>query len=258
VGNTIIAYVDESGDTGNTPGRSSRTYTLGCVMVNASDWNGSFDDLVAMRRRLKSSFGIPVRAEMKANYLIRNSGPFTKLNIAPGQRSLIYRAHLNQMAQDARLSAFGVVVHKSMTVQPSDVLDEAWTVLLQRLERTSNNQGGCPVMILHDEGENSRIRKLARWSRRRLSAGSITGSGSRRLPFSTLIDDPVPKASHESYFLQLADLVAYSAFRRLYAPSPAVSNVVDLKMWDNLGRAIFAPANARKTITAPGIVEVWK
>lgn len=74
-------------------------------MVNASDWNGSFDDLVAMRRRLKSSFGIPVRAEMKANYLIRNSGPFTKLDIAPGQRSLIYRAHLNQMAQDLRLSA---------------------------------------------------------------------------------------------------------------------------------------------------------
>jgi len=121
VGNTIIAYVDESGDTGNTPGRSSKTYTLGCVMVNALDWNGSFDDLVAMRRRLKSSFEIPVRAEIKANYLVRNGGPFTKLNVAPGQRSLIYRAHLNQMAQDIRLSAFGVVVHKSMKAQPSEV-----------------------------------------------------------------------------------------------------------------------------------------
>jgi hypothetical protein len=52
-------------------------------MIDASDWNGSFDDLVAMRRRLKSSFGIPVRAEIKANYLVRNGGPFTKLNIAP-------------------------------------------------------------------------------------------------------------------------------------------------------------------------------
>jgi len=113
-------------------------------------------------------------------------------------------------------------------------------------------------MIVHDEGENLRIRKLARWSRRRLSAGSMTGPGSRHVPFSTLIDDPFPKASHESYFLQLADLVAYSAFRRIYAPSPAVSNVVDLKMWNNLGRAICTAANERETITAPGIVEVWK
>jgi hypothetical protein len=162
------------------------------------------------------------------------------------------------MARDARLSAFGVVVKKSMNALPSDVFDEAWTALLQRLERTSKHRGNCPVIIIHDEGENLNIRKLARWSRRRLSAGSITGSGSLQVPFSTLIDDPVPKASHESYFLQLADLVAYSAFRRIYAPGPAVSNVVPLRMWDNLGRAIFTPANANRVLTAPGIVELSK
>jgi len=86
----------------------------------------------------------------------------------------------------------------------------------------------------------------------------MTGSDRFQVPFITLIDDPVPKSSHESYFLQLADLVAYAAFRRIYPPSSSISNVVDQKMWANMGRAIFTAANGNKVITAPGIVEIWK
>lgn len=255
---TIIAYIDESGDSGNNTGGSSLTYTLGCVMVKATDWNSSFDDLVSMRRRIKTNFGIRVRAEIKANYLIRNSGSLKDSELAPNERSLVFRAHLKQMAQDPNLSAFAIVIHKSMSVQPSEVVEAAWTALLQRLQRTSAAWGGCPVIIVHDEGENVRIRKVARWSRRRLSAGSMTGSDRFQVPFITLIDDPVPKSSHESYFLQLADLVAYAAFRRIYPPSSSISNVVDQKMWANMGRAIFTAANGNKVITAPGIVEIWK
>lgn len=254
---TIIAYIDESGDPGDTAG-SSLTYTLGCVMIKATDWNSSFDGLVSMRRRIKTNFRIQVRGEIKANYLIRNGGSLKNSGLAPNERSLVYRAHLRQMAQDPNLSAFAVVVHKSKSVPPSEVVEAAWTTLLQRLQKTSTVWGGCPVVIVHDEGENEKIRKVARWSRRRLSAGSMTGSGKFLVPFTTLIDDPIPKASHESYFLQLADLVAYAAFRRIYSPSKSVSSVVPQKMWDNLGRAIFAPANQNKVITAPGIVEIWK
>lgn len=255
---TIIAYIDESGDPGGKAGGSSLTYTLGCVMVKATDWNSSFDGLVLMRRRIRTTFGIQVRAEIKANYLIRNSGSLKNSRLAPGECSLVYRAHLRQMALDPNLSAFAVVVHKSMSVHPSEVVETAWIALLQRLQKTSTAWGGCPVIIVHDEGENEKVRKVARWSRRRLSAGSMTGSGRFLVPFTTLIDDPIPKASHESYFLQLADLVAYAAFRRIYPPSKGVSSVVPQKMWDNLGRAIFAPANQNNVITAPGIVEIKK
>ena len=49
----LIAYVDESGDTGSVSTKSSASYTLGCVLVKAADWSKSFDDLVAFRQRLK-------------------------------------------------------------------------------------------------------------------------------------------------------------------------------------------------------------
>jgi hypothetical protein len=254
----LIAYIDESGDTGNDPGRSSKTYTLGCVLVESDTWNTSFDNLIAFRRRLKQTYGVPIRAEVKANYLIRNSGTFKNSNLNPNDRRMIYKAHLNQLSQDSNLRAFGIIIHKTMSYSGKDVFGFAWTTLLQRLERTSYGLGNVPILIVHDEGENASIRKLARWSRRRLSSGSIIGGGSRHLPFSKLLDDPIPKASHESYFLQLADLVAYAAFRRIYAPSHSVSGVVNQNMWDNLGAGVFGAVNQVRMRTAPGIVEVWK
>jgi hypothetical protein len=162
------------------------------------------------------------------------------------------------MAQDSRLRAFSVVVHKTMQSSPSEVFVEAWKAMLQRLESTSRNTGGCPVVLMHDEGNNDEIRKLARWSRRRMTAGSMMGTATRSVHFQSLIDDPIPKASHESYFLQLADLVAYSAFRKIHAPSVAIASVVQQDMWNNLGRAVFGAANGNRVLTAPGIVEIWK
>jgi hypothetical protein len=94
----IIAYVDESGDTGNQRARSSATYTLGCVLVNGSNWNGAFNDLIAMHRRIRDRFDVPMRAEIKANFLVRGAGSFKKLQLAPAERHLIYRAHLRQKA----------------------------------------------------------------------------------------------------------------------------------------------------------------
>jgi hypothetical protein len=160
------------------------------------------------------------------------------------------------MRADDRVQAFAVVAHKSFQKSGADVLAAAWTPLLQRLERTSYYAGSEPVIIVHDEGENPEIRRLARWSRRRLSAGSITGAGSVRNPFVGLVDDPFPKASHESYFLQLADIVAYAAFRRLYPPGAAISSVVPQNSWDELGRAIRTEVTSQRVRTTPGIVEV--
>jgi len=256
-GRVMVAYVDESGDTGVGTTRSSSTFTLGCVLVGAQEWTDVFDDLLAFRRRLRDRFGLPVRAEVKANYLVRGSGPLASLQIPPGERGLIYRAHLRHMAQDGRLHAFAVVGHKSGAVQGTDLLGAVWRPLLQRLERTSRAWSNSRVLIVHDEGESPHIRKLARWSRRRLSAGSMGGTGSISVPFSHLIDDPMPKASHESYFLQLADLVAYGAWRRLYAPSPKVAQVVPQSTWTSLGPAVLGAVTSRRVITTSGIVEIW-
>jgi len=109
-------------------------------------------------------------------------------------------------------------------------------------------------MVIHDEGDEATVRKRARKARRAGTAGSAFGAGLLKRPFTRLIDDPIPRSSHQSYFLQLADLDAYAAFRRLYAPPARPVQIVPQTMWDELGSARFRPVRSLYRGGPAGIV----
>ena len=66
--------------------------------------------------------------------------------------------------------------------------------------------------------------------------GTIEG-----IPFdsSQLLDDPVSRNSTQSYFVQLADLAAYAAFRRHYPPPARPVQIVPKMMWSELGKLFW-------------------
>ncbi|PZM93114.1 MAG: hypothetical protein DIU79_11215 [Actinobacteria bacterium] len=93
----LFAYVDESGDpTGDPAFRGSPSYTLGVVLVPAAQWPDAFDSLINLRRELKRNLSTPARAEIKASYLVRNEGVFTKLGLSSKQRLLSSPDELEQ------------------------------------------------------------------------------------------------------------------------------------------------------------------
>lgn len=247
----LIAYVDESGNLG-----TSMTYTLGCVLVDADVWPETFNDLISFRRFLRSRFGVPVRAELKANYLLRNEGPFKALALPEEQRRVIYRQTMRLHAKIG-LRTFAVLIRKREMAEHNpdfNCRDVAWDFMLQRLRNQSEQKplGPTTIVLVHDEGEQATIRKLARRARRAGTAGSKFGTGQLKIPFTRLIDDPVSRDSRHSYFIQLADMAAYAAFRRLYAPPPRLVQIVPQLTWDELGDARFDPVTTAKD--PPGIV----
>lgn len=244
----LLSYVDESGDTGFGEQRSSLTYTLGCVVVNSSHWGGVLDEFVEFRRRLKTKFKIPMRSELKANYVLRGTGTLKHLNLSPRERSLIFRSHVKFVADNPYLHVFAVVASKSGKLTGSQLFEQSWIRLFQRLERTSDALGASTVQLVHDQGEDESIRKLARWSRRRLTAGSQTGSGSVSRPFKNLVEDPVSRDSRASFFIQMADFAAYAAYRRLHPGTEKVQQIVPTETWDLYGEALLA----RVTNSRPG------
>jgi uncharacterized protein DUF3800 len=130
--------------------------------------------------------------------------------------------------------------------------DIAWEYLLQRLERSFRTS---EVLVVHDEGDAITVRKRARKARRAGTAGSAFGTGLLNVPFANLLDDPVPRNSQQSYFLQLADFNAYAAFRRMYPPPARRGKVVPARMWDYLAGAHFtAVRNTARFGGAPAIV----
>jgi Protein of unknown function (DUF3800) len=132
---------------------------------------------------------------------------------------------------------------------PADV---AWEFMLQRLERFTTSSD-TNVLLVHDEGYAHRVRTLTRKARRAGGAGSMFGTGHLHLPARLIVDDPVPRSSDQSYFLQAADLVAYAAFRRYYPPPPRPGLIVTTTMWDELGSARLWEVN-RNIGGPPGIV----
>jgi hypothetical protein len=244
-----FAYIDESGDSGIG---GSRTYSLGCILIDADDWPDRFNRLIDFRRHLYSLFGLPVRAEIKANYLIRNSGPFRKLRLGEQARFAIYRQAM-RLHPKLGFKTFAILVNKANhPTRTADAL--AWEYLLQRLERFTTYDNEV-VLVVHDEGNALAVRKLARKSRRAGIAGSMFGTGYLTRPFNRLLDDPVSRTSGQSYFVQLADLVAYAAFRRHYPPPARPVQIVPQMMWSELGSAAYGEVNKYSGGPA-GIVQV--
>jgi hypothetical protein len=251
-----LAYVDESGSIGAIASGGSLTFTLGCVLVDGVRWPDVFDDMIDFRRYLRAKFRIPVRAELKANYLLRNGGPLRPLQLSEQARFAVYRG-LMRLQPKLDLFAFAIVVRKDVMAVRGlnyDPRQVAWEYLLQRLERFTTKMTSR-VLVLHDEGEGRIVRTAARKARRAGTAGSAFGTGMLRRPARLIVDDPVSRRSHESYFLQLADLNAYAAFRHYYPPPLRRVNIVPATMWNELGRARYAPVNQLAGGT-PGIV-VW-
>lgn len=58
------------------------------------------------------------------------------------------------------------------------------------------------------------------------------GAKTKNIPVQRVIEDPVFKKSHQSYLLQLADVVAYSLLKREVAPTPHVKRYDIHKMFE--------------------------
>ncbi len=230
-----IVYVDESGDTGPRPRGASPIYALGSIAVPGARWNAVLDEFVAFRRHLEVRFGVPMRTEIKAAWLLHGSGELRSLSLSPGTRRAIYELHLKLLAWTG-LGAFAVVLHKPADRYPQvDPSQLAWMTLFQRLEAFAARREG-PLSVVHEEGDNARIRKHARQRTRYGLSGGVYG-GHSHPEDARIIEDPHPKRSGESYFVQFADLVAYASAAAVRPPDGSANKVVDERTYALLGDA---------------------
>ena len=229
--------MDESGDPGVHPGSPTPTYTVSAVLVRDSEWMAAFDQLIGFRRWIRDTFGVRMREEIKASDLVKGSGPWSRRPYGDHVRRRIFRSYMRFQAKGGLLRACAVVIDKSKCATTADVRELAWKTALERLERYATAESET-VLLIPDVGEYEYRRALARRVRRYSRVGSATGVGSLSRPFKQLVDDPVARKSHESYFIQLADFNAYAAYRRVV---PIAGFRQDT--WDELGPARILEVN---------------
>jgi hypothetical protein len=247
-----LCYMDESGDPGVHLGSPTPTYTVACLFIQDAHWVELFEDMILFRRYLRDNFGLRMREEVKANELVKGSGPWASLPYGDRIRKRIFRGYMRFQGKSGVVKTFAVVIDKSRCASAEEVRVSAWRHALERVESFARHNLDT-VMLVPDSGNYDRFRRLSREMRRHSQVGAMIGGGTLSRPLVRyLIDDPVERDSKQSYFVQLADLNAYAAYRK-ERPDPRFP----VTMWDELGPAILVEANqypAQRGQENPGII----
>jgi len=242
MGGMYLAYLDESGDAGTT-GSNSPTdfFAVACVVIEATRWLDPLDSLTHWRRYLRDAHGLSTRAEIKASAgFLRGGGAFKGLQLDRNGRMQLYSDSLQHVVANIPAKVFAIAIEKAPAAQRGwvDPRVPAWTFAFQRLERYAKAQSGH-VMVFPDDGHDFLLKRLLRKGRRYHQISGHFGNV-LRLPMSHIVEDPNSRQSHESYFIQLADWMAFAAHRSTYVdPKGPYSS----GLWDQVTPLHLAEVN---------------
>jgi hypothetical protein len=235
-----IAYFDESGDDGN-PG-SSPLFALSGMYLHLLKWKESFERILDFRRAVKRDFKLPVKLELHTKSFLWNKNPYRPLNLPDKDRVQIIGLFCDLVA-GLELRIVNVVIVKPRILKPEyDVLDIALKYSLQRIENDLNPAANpdAKLLVITDEGRVGKMRKTARRIQRFNPIPSKFGAYSYQKAIRSLIEDPLPKPSKESYLIQLADLVAFVTYQYGLAST-----------------GVGAPSARLAPLVTPGQVSEW-
>lgn len=199
-----LIYIDDS--------RDDKVCVFSALAVPADRWREAFQQIREWRRDLKRTHGIYVYKELHAWKFVSGRGRPSDRIITKSERVAIFRDGLRLIARLPGARLFNAAF-------PHKEERRAFERILNRINRTLQTWESHAILFC-DEGKElvytRLVRKMAVFNPIRSQFGlwPDTGEAYRNIPIDRIIEDPVFKKSHESYFIQLVDLVAYALLRR--------------------------------------------
>lgn len=255
---TWIYYVDESYD--------EMKFCLSALGLKSSSWRTAFDAVKEYRKGIRDSDGILLRTEIHARDLTRGRGALGPRVVGKWRRSRIFYELLELIASLPDVHLFNVSLEVAERADPQ--LD-AWDRLLNRLNRMCEGRNrqenarrrkwlsqlnkavsgetyeeverrlipySAHALIIADFGRELEIVRL----KRKLSIvnyipsrfGSWGDRNSKNIPLMHFVEDALFRDSAHSYFIQLADCVAFALLKRETAPTPQIAKYNIHKAFD--------------------------
>lgn len=237
----IISYFDESGDDG-WPSFSSPLFVLTNVYMPSTHWRKNHEQFDTFRSALKENYDWPKKREIHFQKFLTDKNPYHGIYEPALRREISFKI-VEAIAQlDIRI--INTVIDKT-AIKRSDynVLENAFKYNVQRLEthvRAMNNHKH--FLIITDEGRLGKMRMVTRKMSRFNYLPSKFG-GSYRDDLKTMIEDPLPKNSSESHFIQIADVVSFWIY--LFACRHLSKKEVE---WANRVKRVFSEGDEIKAL----------
>jgi hypothetical protein len=204
----FFSYFDESGDDGY-PDYSSELFVLSSIYFHYAVWKTNYEAIRAFRQNLKKQWDFPVKLEFHTKEFLADKNPYHGKYTAHQRRSILFE--YCQFVASLDFKIITVVIDKKRIQRPKyAVLKKALTYNIQRIE----NDLGLPdcdghFLIITDEGRVKQMRETARAIQRINYIPSQIYPQPYRKEIARLIEDPLPKPSSESYFIQIADMISF-------------------------------------------------
>jgi len=202
-----LCYIDESGDTGSfdvaNPKRSgSPYYILAGLIVHSNKWKISLENIKAFRKKIAREAYLKYDVEFHCSELIdpHKIKEYNQLKTADRWKLI------EEFAETIGLhGAFTVIIDKaSSKLAPDAYLTESLSKFYKAYDEFLKKEADYGIVFYDRSTErhiNTHVRKL-------LGTGASGETSEVRI--GRVIEDPIFRLSHESMFIQAADVIAYT------------------------------------------------
>jgi hypothetical protein len=195
-----LIYIDDSYE--------DPVQTYSAIAIPAARWRETFKSVLQWRRELKRTDGMFTTKEFHATEFVAGRGRLAPDIITKYRRSQIFRDSFRLLNELDGLRVFS----SCRTTNPNWAFER----LLTRIHKTMVTWDSHAILIC-DEGKELEFTRLAR------KMGTFNPVPVyiapqvlqvQNLATVRIIEDPIFKPSHRSFFVQMADFVAYALLRR--------------------------------------------
>ena len=247
-----ILYMDESGDPGfnvaeaTEERRASVHYVLSGIIIPITEWRTYLNSIVEIKRNLKKSYGIPIRVELKGSELINpRKNKFLK-TMNRLERTKMYFSIFQEITSQFNKAYILNIATKKEQISINkykDIQETTWRYMIDRYNIFLKKNSSFGIVISDDTNE-PKLRKLIRKMRVYNPVNSHYTQSIYNATVNQIIEDPFCRNSEHSFFIQIADLISHSLYRKLYPKGSYKRYNVD-KIFDSLDSILLKEANKK-------------
>lgn len=235
-----IAYIDESYD--------DEIFAMSALIVPVAHWRDTFEAVKVHRHQLKTVYGIFTSKELHALEFVSGRGRISERMIPKGLRAQLFRETMDMLVGLQHVRVISGAWPMNGT-EKREIHAKAFSRIAERLQRRAV-KSGSHILRMVDEGKDVELRRIARRSAIYNMVGSRygmweDGAPAKNIPNDRLIEDPIFRSSARSYFLQLADFVAYALLKSETTVTPLVERYRLHECYDRLKPIIVTEASAK-------------
>ena len=193
-----LIYIDESYDEQN--------YAYSAIFVPVEQWNEIFQKVLLWRQGLHKTHGVDVNGEIHSTEFVGGRGqPIT--NRDRSYRAQLFNSFLKEIENLPHIRIINGITNNKLHHET------LFEYVVTRINNTLKYDKSLGILICDEGNENKLISMVRRMKKENNIWSSYYIGVQRSCPLDHIIEDPLFKTSKSSYFIQIADMVAYSLLR---------------------------------------------